>query len=92
MSDNYYPIFKGLQKPLELFGIRGRFLILAAALVGVSFMGFLVGSMIADKLVGSICMGVLAGSGYLWILLQQKKGLHKKNIYKGVSIYTSLFK
>ena len=34
-----FPVFKGLQKPLEFMGIRGRFLTLAAVAIGVSFVG-----------------------------------------------------
>ena len=37
-----FPVFKGLQKPLEFMGIRGRFLTLAAVAIGVSFVGFIV--------------------------------------------------
>lgn len=32
MNQEGYPVFKGLQKPLEFMGIRGRFLTLAAAI------------------------------------------------------------
>ena len=38
---NGIPVFKGLQKPLEFMGIRGRFLTYAAAAIGISFLGFL---------------------------------------------------
>ena len=41
MNQEGYPVFKGLQKPLEFMGIRGRFLTLAAAAIGVSFVGFI---------------------------------------------------
>lgn len=41
MNQEGYPMFKGLQKPLEFMGIRGRFLTLAAAAIGVSFVGFI---------------------------------------------------
>ena len=34
MNQEGYPVFKGLQKPLEFMGIRGRFLTLAAAAIG----------------------------------------------------------
>ena len=37
MNHEGYPVFKGLQKPLEFMGIRGRFLTLAAGAIGVSF-------------------------------------------------------
>ena len=48
MSINYggIPIFKGLQKPLEFMGIRGRFLTYAAGAIGVSFLGFLLSSIL----------------------------------------------
>ena len=49
MNPEGYPVFKGLQKPLEFMGIRGRFLTLAAAAVGVSFVGFIVFSKRKDK-------------------------------------------
>ena len=51
-----YPVFKGLQKPLELMGIRGRFLTLAAGAIGVSFIGFIVFSILMGKLAGFITM------------------------------------
>ena len=33
-----YPIFRGLQKPLEFMGIRGRFIVYAAATAGSSIL------------------------------------------------------
>ena len=52
-----FPVFKGLQKPLEFMGIRGRFLTLAAVAIGVSFVGFIV---------FSIALGNLPGSSPCW--------------------------
>ena len=37
-----YPVFKGLQKPLEFMGIRGKFIYYAAATFLCGFIGFLV--------------------------------------------------
>ncbi|MFC2760282.1 MAG: DUF4133 domain-containing protein, partial [Hallella multisaccharivorax] len=48
---NGIPVFKGLQKPLEFMGIRGRFLTYAAAAIGISFLGFLLSSILFGKLV-----------------------------------------
>ena len=56
MNQEGYPVFTGLQKPLEFMGIRGRFLTLAAAAVGVSFVGVIVFSIILGKLAGFIAM------------------------------------
>ena len=37
---NGYPIFKGLQKPLEFMGIRGKFIYFAAGTFMASFIGY----------------------------------------------------
>ena len=58
--EDFYPIYKGIQKPLEFMGIRGRFLTFAAIAIGVSFLGFILFSIILGKLAGFIAMIVLA--------------------------------
>ena len=50
MTFNGYPVFKGLQKPLEFMGIRGRFLTYAAAAIGTSFVGYIIFSILMRKL------------------------------------------
>lgn len=86
-----FPVFKGLQRPLEFMGIRGRFLTIAAATIGVSFLGFLFFSVTINKLVGFIAMVVMAGVGLIMIYIRQRSGLHAKHKTKGVLIYHSLF-
>lgn len=38
-----YPVFKGLQKPLEFMGLRGRYIYWAAGTVGGGILSFLIG-------------------------------------------------
>lgn len=38
-----YPIFKGLQRPLEFFGLQGRYIYWAAATAGGAVAGFILG-------------------------------------------------
>lgn len=87
-----YPIFKGLQKPLEFMGIRGRFLTLAAAAIGVSFVGFIVFSIALGKLAGFVAMLVMATVGLVTIYVKQRGGLHNKRRDRGIFIYHNLFK
>lgn len=87
-----YPVFKGLQKPLEFMGIRGRFLTLAAAAVGVSFVGFIVFSIALGKLAGFVAMLVMAAAGLVTIYVKQRGGLHNKKRDRGIFIYHNLFK
>lgn len=87
-----FPVFKGLQKPLEFMGIRGRFLTLAAVAIGVSFVGFIVFSTALGKLAGFIAMLVMAAAGLATIFVKQRGGLHNKKRAKGIYIYKNIRK
>ena len=73
MNQEGYPVFKGLQKPLEFMGIRGRFLTLAAAAIGVSFVGFIGFSIALGKVAGFIAMMVMALVGLITIYIKPEK-------------------
>ena len=85
--EDFFPIYKGIQKPLEFMGIRGRFLTFAAIAIGVSFLGFILFSIILGKLAGFIAMIVLALVGLATIYIRQRNGLHVKHRNKGIYIY-----
>ena len=92
MKDDGFIVFKGLQKPLELMGIRGRFLIMAALAVGGAFLGFILFSLILGKAAGFIALlAILAGS-YATIIVKQRKGVHNKRRDNFVRMFTCLFK
>lgn len=90
MNQKGYPVFKGLQKPLEFMGIRGRFLTLAAATIGMSFIGFILFSIALGKLAGFIAMLVMAVVGLVIIYIKQRGGLHNKRREKGIFVYKNL--
>ena len=90
MDKEGYPVFKGLQKQLEFMGIRGRFLTLAAAAIGVSFVGFIVFSIALGKIAGFIAMLVMAVAGLVVIYVKQRGGLHNKRRAKGIYVYKKL--
>lgn len=92
MYNDGYPVFKGLQKPLEFMGIRGRFLTLAAGAIGVSFVGFIVFSIALGKVAGFIAMLVMAATGLVTIYVKQRGGLHNKKRNRGIYIYHNLFR
>lgn len=91
-SQDGFPVFKGLQKPLEFMGIRGRFLTLAAVAIGVSFVGFIVFSIALGKLAGFIAMLVMAAAGLATIFVKQRGGLHSKKRAKGIYVYKNIRK
>ena len=45
-----YPMFKGLQKPLEFMGIQGRYIYCAAGAIGGAIVGFI----LVDSLIGFV--------------------------------------
>ena len=79
MDSNYVgsPVFKGLQRPLEFMGIRGRFLTFAAMAIGFSFVGFIVFSIAMGKLAGFMAMIIMAITGLLTIYVKQRGGERK---------------
>ena len=78
---NSYPVFKGLQKPLEFMGIRGKFIYYAAGTFLLGFIGFLVFNIIINFFAGAIALAVIAGTGIIIIFIKQKLGLHAKKRY-----------
>ncbi len=93
MEVNYggYPVFKGLQLPLEFMGIRGRFIMIAAATFGAAFLGFILFYVLFGTVPALIVTVSIGGSGLLAIYVKQKKGLHSKRRHHGIYIYSHLF-
>ena len=82
-----YPMFKGLQRPLELMGLQGRYIYWAAAAAGGAIVGFIVAYIILGFVAGLIVMAVAIALGAGGIMLKQCKGLHSKKIDKGIFVY-----
>lgn len=87
-----YPIFKGLQKPLEFMGIRGRFLLIAAGTFGAAFLGYLGTYFLFGQMVGIITLVAMAAGGLVTIYIKQKSGLHNKKKQRGIFIYHTIFR
>lgn len=74
-----YPVFKGLQKPLEFMGLRGRYIYWAAGTVGGGILSFLIGYVAFGFLVGLVLITSIVGFGGAMIFIKQHKGLHSKH-------------
>lgn len=87
-----FPVFRGLQKPLEFMGIRGRFMMLAAVTVGATIICFFVTSFFGG---GGVAFGtsiIVLGVGLVTIYTRQKQGLHNKKHYNGIIICRNIFR
>lgn len=90
MNQEGYPVFKGLQKPLEFMGIQRSFPDFGSSghrCVSVGFIGF---SIALGKLAGFIAMLVMAVVGLVTIYVKQRGGLHNKRRAKGIYVYKNL--
>lgn len=85
-----YPVFKGLQKPLEFLGLQGRYIYWAAGAVGGGILGFLIFYMWIGFIVGFVYLTIVIGFGGAMIFIKQHKGLHSKNHSKGVYVLAHL--
>lgn len=65
---------------------------LAAAAIGVSFVGFIVFSIVLGKLARFIAMLIMAAVGIATIFIKQRGGLHNKRRDNGIFIYKNIFK
>ena len=88
---NGYPVYKGLQRPMELFGIRGKFIYILAGLFFGCFIFYMLASNLFGQLIGGGITIVLILVSTVMVYMRQKKGLHKKKIDKGIFIYRNLF-
>ena len=78
-----YPLFKGLQRPIELMGIQGRYIYWAAGAAGGAIVGFILAGFVA----GLAALTVILSVGIVLIIFKQRKGLHSKRTDRGVFVY-----
>ena len=79
-----YPLFKGLQRPLELMGLQGRYIYWAAGTAGGAIAGFIAAYCLAGFV--AALTGILS-VGIVLIIFKQRKGLHSKRTDRGVFVY-----
>ncbi len=84
-----YPLFRGLQRPLEFMGLQGRYIYWAAGAVGGAILGFIIAYCIAGFVAGLVALVVAASVGAGMILFKQRRGLHSKKVERGVFVYAS---
>lgn len=84
-----YSVFKGLQRPLELMGIQGRYIYWAAGTAGGAIVGFIAAYCLLGFVAGLIALTAILSAGISLIIVKQRQGLHSKRIDKGVFVYAS---
>lgn len=73
-----FAVYKGLQKPLIYKGFKGKFIYYG---LGSLLLGLVAGALtmaLVNMYIGVIVMISIVATGILYIMSQQKKGLHSK--------------
>lgn len=91
MQYETYPVFKGLQQPLQLFGLQGRFLVYAAVIIASIILGFLLGYALLGAATGCIIALFFIIVGGTFFVMQYKRGLHTKKTNKDIYIYKNIY-
>lgn len=91
MTDNLqsypeYPVFKGLQRPLEVFGFQGRYIGWAAGTAGGAILMFFICYVVFGVGIAFLILLAILGGGSLFIFIKQGKGLHSKKTVRGIFI------
>lgn len=87
-----YPLFRGLQRPLEFMGLQGRYIYWAATTAGAAIIGFILGYCLVGFLAGLIVLVIALSIGAALIFFKQQKGLHYKHCEKGVFIVARMMR
>jgi len=82
-----FPIYKGLQKPLEFKGLKGKYIYWAVgSLLAGLVLGALTMSLVNMWLGAIVLVGSITG-GLVFIASKQKQGLHSKASSQSVFIH-----
>lgn len=82
-----YPVFKGLQRPLEFLGFQGRYIYWAAGTAGGGIVAFIIGYISVGFVVALVLLTCILAFGGVMTFVKQRKGLHSKNEEKGIFIF-----
>lgn len=86
-----YPVFKGLQKPIEFMGLRGRFIYLAATAIGGAFFSFIIVNLFFGTVPGFVTSFLIGGVLLGLLFYKQRQGLYARKRFRGIVIYQRLF-
>ena len=67
-----YPLFKGLQRPLEMMGLQGRYIYWAAGAAGGAIVGFTIAYCLLGFVAGLVVLVAILSTGITLIILKQR--------------------
>ena len=83
-----YPLFKGLQRPLEFMGIQGRYIYWAAGVAGGAIVGFIIAYCLVGFVAGLVVLVAVVSTGICAYHAQTaERGCIPRKDGRGVYIY-----
>lgn len=93
MAEKSYKVYRGLQKPFSLFGLKGVNVIWGAVgVIGSILLFFIVKIIFGNFLIGLLTALILAGFCAYKIFYHMKYGLRSKKWHKGIWMVKNLVK
>lgn len=94
MDDDFksYNLYRGLQKPFSLFGLKGINIVYGGVAVGGGIVLFIIGYFIGGFIVGLVLTLLLVSHCAFKIHFHMNNGLHIKDKYEGVWIVKHLIR
>ncbi|MFV0593958.1 MAG: hypothetical protein ACK5M7_21485 [Draconibacterium sp.] len=87
MEQSFFPIYKGLQKPLVFKGFKGRYIYWAVSfIVSGIVLTALIGT-IFNVLTGVFVFAIITGGGIFYTSQKQKNGLYDKTRNNAIYVF-----
>lgn len=90
MGAKTHKIFKGLQKPLEFMGLKGRYVWVGLGGALSSILLFIILYISINFVTALLALLITPSAIAYWIFKNMKKGLHSKQEDKGVYVVMSV--
>lgn len=81
-----YNVYRGVKKPLEFKGLKGRYIQWAASIIAGSILMLLILKFLLGWLVSFIISFIIGGLLWMNMMMKAKKGVHTKKIVKGLVV------
>lgn len=87
MNQLFFPIYKGLQKPLVFKGFRGRYIYWAIGFVVTGIVLTALIGTIFNILFGVLVFAIVTGGGIFYTSQRQKNGLYDKTRNNAIYVF-----
>ena len=92
MRQESYRVYKGLQKPIVLLGLKGPCITWALGSFGAAIVIFIAGFLITGAMTGIMMACIPLSFGIYKVMYKMKNGLHEKKRHKDILVVQNLIK